>query len=143
LNYATRTGHFLQARLTEHLSSRKLSLPDARLDPLSRVQRYDTNMFNKVALGCTVVLLAMLLLQSNRSNGYTQGATEYKSVAVEHFINIATGEEVSGGESGTVRYNSTQLVLDDYSSQGWELVTASYWSDNGSVRGRLIFRRKR
>ena len=120
-----------------------LRLPDARVDRLSKVQGYDTNMLNKVALGCAVVLLAMLLLKSNRSSGFTQGATEYKSVAVEHSINIATGEEVSGGNSGTARYNSTQLVLDDYASQGWDLVTASYWLDNGSVRGRLILRRKR
>ena len=100
-------------------------------------------MLNKVALGCTMCLLALLVLHSNRSSVYAQGATEYKSVLVEHFIKIATGEEVSGGDSRTVRYDSTQLVLDDYASHGWELVTASYWLDNGSVRGRLIFRRKR
>ena len=94
-----------------------------------------------------MALLAVLVLQSNRSTVLAKGATEYKAVPVEQSVNIETGQIVNSGDVRTTRFNKTQIVLDEYASQGWELATASYWVDppssNGMLKGTLIFRRKR
>lgn len=94
----------------------------------------------RVGLVSTVAfLIGMLTAQRAQHIVLAQPRIEYKAVETEVFL-TPDGQVVSGGEN--VKYFSTQAALDQYSKDGWELVTASYDRDGGILRGLLIFKRK-
>ena len=86
-------------------------------------------MFTKACLVSIVALLAaMLITQRSQEVVRAQTRIEYKAVETE---------------SASDKYYGTQDALNDYSKNGWVLVTASYdHLKDGTRAGLLIFMRK-
>ena len=85
-------------------------------------------------LSIVAFLIGVLTTQRAQQIVHAQARIEYKVVQTE--VSISDG---GGPVFGRFKFFSTQDALDQYSKEGWELVTAFY-DRNG--HGRLILRRK-
>ena len=101
-------------------------------------------MFTKACVVLIATALATLII-SHRAHevAHAQERIEYKVVRTEVLL-APDGKEVTSGEN--VRLYRTQDALDEFAKTGWQLVTASFVSEEGNPGrrsvGHLIFVKK-
>ena len=97
-------------------------------------------MFIKVCLLSIIAfLIGVLTTQRAQQIVHAQAHIEYKVVETGVYL-TPDGKNV-GPAASNAKYFSTQDALDQYSKDGWELITALYDRVPGGY-GQLIFMRK-